>query len=61
MELSKLASELKFVEVNGVTLNIDERTRVNLGCMELANDIKVSQMHFWGKIRGMPRVLLKNS
>ena len=42
MELSRLASELKFVEVNGVTLNIDERTRVNLGCMELANDIKVS-------------------
>ena len=42
MELSRLAGELKFVEINVVTLNIDERTKVNLGCMELANDIKVS-------------------
>ena len=53
MELSRLASELKFVEINGVTLNIDERTRVNLGCMELANDLKASQIHFWGKITGI--------
>ena len=40
MDLSKLSAELKYVEINGVTLNIDERTRIDLGCMELANSIK---------------------
>ena len=52
MDISKLASELKYVEINGVTLNIDERMRLDLGCMELANEIKVNKMYFWGKIRG---------
>ena len=52
MDLSKLSAELKYVEINGVTLNIDERTRIGLGCMELANSIKTDKMCFWGKIRG---------
>ena len=52
MDLSKLSAELKYVEINGVTLNIDERTRIDLGCMELANSIKTNKMYFWGKIRG---------
>ena len=52
MELSRLSSELKYVEINGVTLNIDERMRLDLGCMELANDIKNNKLCFWGKIRG---------
>ena len=52
MDLSRLSNELKYVEINGVTLNIDERTRLDLGCMELANDIKTTKMCFWGKIRG---------
>ena len=52
MDLSRLSNELKYVEINGVTLNIDERTRLDLGCMELANDIKTTKLYFWGKIRG---------
>ena len=52
MDLSRLSAELKYVEINGVTLNIDERTRIDLGCMELANSIKTNKMYFWGKIRG---------
>lgn len=52
MEFCKLSNELKYVEINGVTLNIDERTRLDLGCMELASDIKCNKMYFWGKIRG---------
>ena len=52
MDCCKLASELKYVEINGVTLNIDERMRLDLGCMELANDIKADKMYFWGKVRG---------
>ena len=52
MDFSRLSNELKYVEINGVTLNIDERTRLDLGCMELANAIKTNKMYFWGKIRG---------
>ena len=52
MDISKLGAELKYVEINAVTLNIDERMRLDLGCMELANEIKVNKMFFWGKIRG---------
>ena len=35
MEVSRLSSELKYIEINGFTLNIDERTRLELGCREL--------------------------
>lgn len=52
MDLSRLGSELKYIEINGVTLNIDERTRLDIGCMELANEIKANKIYFWGKIRG---------
>ena len=52
MDLCRLGSELKYIEINGVTLNIDERTRLDIGCMELSNEIKANKMFFWGKIRG---------
>jgi len=55
MDLSKIGSELKYIEINGVTLNIDERTRLDIGCMELGNEINASKMYFWGKIRGTIR------
>ena len=52
MDLSKIGSELKYIEINGVTLNIDERTRLDIGCMELGNTINAGKMYFWGKING---------
>lgn len=33
MEVSKLRNNLKYVEINGCTLNMDERARLELGCL----------------------------
>jgi len=52
MEVTRLEAELKFVEINGCTLSIDERMRIDIGCQELANQINASNLYFWGKIRG---------
>ena len=52
MEISKLENELKYVEINGCTLSVEERMRINLGCEELQNQLGGGCLHFWGKIRG---------
>ena len=52
MEVSRLSGDIKYLGTNGVTLNIDERTRLDLSCSQLASDIKQDQILFWGKIRG---------
>ena len=52
MEVSRLSSDLKYVEINGVTLNIEERARIDLACMQLASETQQDKIHFWGKIRG---------
>ena len=53
MEVSRLASDLKYVEINGVTINLEERSRIDLACMQLASDVNQGKIFFWGKIRGM--------
>ena len=52
MEVSRLSNEMKFVEINGVTLNLEERSRIDLSCMQLSADINQGKIFFWGKIRG---------
>ena len=52
MEVSRLASDLKYVEINGVTINLEERSRIDLACMQLASDLNQGVIYFWGKIRG---------
>lgn len=54
MKVSKISSELKYVEINGCTLSIEERCRLELGCEELRRNIECedSALYFWGKIRG---------
>lgn len=39
MEVSKLACDMKYVEINGVTINLEERCRIDLACQQLASDI----------------------
>jgi hypothetical protein len=39
MEISKLENEMKYVEINGCTLSVDERMRIDLGCCELVSQI----------------------
>ena len=52
MEVSRLSSDLKYVEINGVTLNVEERARIDLACMQLASETQQDKIYFWGKIRG---------
>ena len=52
MECSRLASDLKFIEINGVTINLEERSCLDLACTQLAADINQDCIYFWGKIRG---------
>lgn len=56
MDVCKLRSELKYVETNGCTLNLDERARLELGSEQLTKDLNDgSQLYLWGKIRGTVR------
>lgn len=41
MEVSRISAELKFIEANGVTLNIEERTRLSLAIQELKANSKL--------------------
>ena len=52
MEVSRLGADLKYVEINGVTINLEERSRIELSCMQLQADIDQGTIYFWGKIRG---------
>ena len=52
MEVSRLSSDLKYVEINGVTINLEERSRIDLACMQLGSDVNQGAIYFWGKIRG---------
>jgi hypothetical protein len=40
MEVSRLSSEIKYLGTNGITLNIEERSRLDLSSIQLATDIQ---------------------
>ena len=52
MEVSRLSNDIKYVEINGVTINLEERSRIDLACMQLDSDVNQGPIYFWGKIRG---------
>ena len=52
VEVSRLSSDLRYVEINGVTINLEERSRIDLACMQLSSDVNEGTIYFWGKIRG---------
>ena len=52
MEVSRLSNDIKYVEINGVTINLEERSRIDLACMQLNSDVNQGPIYFWGKIRG---------
>ena len=61
MEVSRLSSDLKYVEINGVTINLEERSRIDLACMQLDSDVNQGPIYFWGKIRGKSRRLFSGA
>lgn len=54
MEASRIQSELKHLEMNGVTLSIEEKIQLDLSFETLSNDLPqhATSLFFWGKIRG---------
>lgn len=52
MDVENFDSTLKYVNLNGVTLNIDERMQLKLSIGQLQCDLKVEKVWFWGKITG---------
>ena len=55
MEFGRIGTELKYIQVNGQTLSIDERHRLELGTEQLLKTLGTKgerTLYFWGKIRG---------
>ena len=52
MEIDKLESHLKYINNNGVTLNIDERINIKLSLEKLQIDFNFEELYFWGKFNG---------
>ena len=52
METESLDTHLKFVNLNGVTLSLDEKLNLQLAFDQLKNDFKIHDLHFWGKLIG---------
>lgn len=56
MDILDLDSSLKFVNHNGVCLNIEERMQLQLGLQQLLNGCEntdFEELLFWGKIIGL--------
>ncbi len=52
METEELEKLLKYVNINGMTLNIEERISLRLAFQQLQNDFKLDNLLFWGKFIG---------
>jgi radial spoke head protein 9 len=52
METESFDSCLKYINLNGATLNIDERLNLKLSLGQLSSELKLDQVFFWGKIIG---------
>lgn len=52
MDIEEFDSQLKYININGVTLNIEERMQLQLAFQQLQNDIIADEVLFWGKITG---------
>ena len=50
MEVSNLKSHLKYLEINGCTLNVEEKAKLGLAFCELISDLNTEELYFWGKI-----------
>jgi len=52
MDIYRLASDLKFVNQIGATLNIDERMKLELALLQVNESQQHEQILFWGKLEG---------
>ncbi len=52
MEIEEIGNQLKYINLNGLTLNIEERLNLDLALQKLSNDFEFDECLFWGKITG---------
>jgi len=51
MDIYRISSDLKFVNQIGVTLNVEERMKLELSLLKITETEKFDQVLFWGKNR----------
>ncbi len=49
---SRFDTDLKHINLNGVTLSIEEQLNLKLAISQLQSDLNIPVCHFWGKIIG---------
>ena len=52
MDVETFQEQLKYINLNGVTLNIEEKMNIQLAFAQLKSDFKLENLYFWGKIVG---------
>lgn len=58
MEYTAIRDQLKYINANGITLNLDERMNLDLALQKLQLDLGFEELLFWGKINGTFLTLL---
>jgi radial spoke head protein 9 len=53
MEINNLETELKFVNKMGLTLNIEERMKIEMGINLINDKFNLDEVLVWGKIKGV--------
>lgn len=57
MEYSAIRDHLKYINANGVTLNIEEKMNLDLSLQKLHLDFGFEELLLWGKISGKLRII----
>jgi hypothetical protein len=52
MDITDISCNLKYFAYNGVTLNIEERSQLELALLKIENESLHDEILFWGKING---------
>ena len=52
MEVENFDYTLKYINLNGVTLNVDEKLQLKLSLGQLQSELALENIFFWGKIIG---------
>lgn len=53
MEYTAIRDQLKYINANGITLNLDERMNLDLALQKLQLDLGFEELLFWGKVNGI--------
>lgn len=52
MEHSTIRDHLKYINANGLTLNLEERMNLDLSLQKLQIDFNFEELLLWGKVTG---------